>query len=126
MSVSCRRPLLLFLLALAAISPPVAAAKKKSLPAPAEGASQAAPAQAAELPPVPADLPPRFREFVDLAGPLLSAKERAAFLALKQDYQRDAFIRQFWLVRDPFPQTVRNEFQERWEMRARAAKEKFG
>lgn len=130
MSVPCRRPLLWFLLALAAISLPVHAAKptarKKALPAPAEGAPPAPPAQAADLPPVPADLAPRFREFVDLAGPLMSAKERAAFLALKQDYQRDAFIRQFWLVRDPFPQTARNEFQERWEARARAAKEKFG
>ena len=29
--------------------------------------------------------------------------------------QRDAFIRRFWGVRDPFPQTARNEFQERWE-----------
>jgi Ca-activated chloride channel family protein len=118
--------LLLFLLALAAIAPPAGAAKKKTLPVPAEGASQAAPAPAAELPPIPADLPPRFREFVDLAGPLMSVKERAAFLALKQDYQRDAFIRQFWQVRDPFPQTARNEFQERWEARAHAAKEKFG
>src|SRR5262249_51364363 len=35
-------------------------------------------------------------------------------------------IRKFWQVRDPFPQTAVNEFQERWEARARTAREKFG
>ncbi|HEV7517368.1 MAG TPA: GWxTD domain-containing protein, partial [Thermoanaerobaculia bacterium] len=124
MSVPSRRPLLFLLLAFAAISPsPAHAANPAAKSAPP--ASPAAPASI-DAQPLPADLPQRHKDFVDLAGPLMSPKERAAFLALKQDYQRDAFVRKFWQVRDPFPQTAVNEFQERWEGRARAAKDKFG
>jgi len=117
MSVPGRRPPLLFLLlAFAALVP------SASLPAAA-----AKPAAATKAPePIPEDLAPRHRDFLVLAGPLMSPKERAAFLALKQDYQRDAFVRKFWQVRDPFPQTAVNEFQERWEGRARLAREKYG
>jgi VWFA-related protein len=83
-------------------------------------------------PPTPAQveaiakLPPRQREFVEMVAVLISDKERAAFLGLPRDYQRDAFIRRFWEVRDPFPQTPRNEFREAWEERAKVAREKFG
>jgi Ca-activated chloride channel family protein len=76
--------------------------------------------------PPPADLGSRYTAWLDEVAPLMSPKERAAFLALGKDYQRDAFIRRFWQVRDPFPQTARNEFQERWEDRAKAARERFG
>jgi VWFA-related protein len=116
MSFSRRRPLLLLLLLLAsaALAPPPAGT----------AAPAAKPAAAPE--PLPADLASRHKDFLELAGPLLTPKERAAFLALKQDYQRDAFIRKFWQVRDPFPQTAVNEFQDRWEARARTAREKFG
>ncbi|MEA2692421.1 MAG: Ca-activated chloride channel [Acidobacteriota bacterium] len=125
MSVPSRRPLLFLLLALAAASPSFASPAHAAKPAPPAAAAPT-PADAQPLPPLPADLAQRHRDFVDLAGPLMSAKEQAAFLALKQDYQRDAFVRQFWKARDPFPQTAVNEFEERWEGRARAAKEKFG
>ncbi|HKV08878.1 MAG TPA: VWA domain-containing protein [Thermoanaerobaculia bacterium] len=84
----------------------------------------AAPPQ--DPPPVPDDLPARYRTWLEDVAPLLSAKEREAFLAVRQDYQRQAFIRRFWQVRDPFPQTARNELQERWEERVRVAREKFG
>lgn len=73
-----------------------------------------------------AKLPPRQREFMEVVAPLLSDKERAAFLGLPRDYQRDAFIRRFWEVRDPFPKTPRNEFREGWEERAKIARERFG
>jgi VWFA-related protein len=81
---------------------------------------------AAAAPPVPADLAPRYRDWLEEVAPLLSAREREAFLALGEDYRRDAFIRRFWEVRDPFPQTARNEFQERWEERVELARERFG
>ena len=74
----------------------------------------------------PADLAPRYASWLAEAELLLSPRERAAFLALEKDYQRDAFIRRFWEVRDPFPQTPHNEFKERWEQRAEAARAKFG
>ena len=76
-------------------------------------------------PPIPEDLPARYRTWLEDVAPLLSEKEREAFLAVRQDYQRQAFIRRFWQVRDPFPQTARNELQERWEERVRVAREKF-
>src|SRR5918992_3266654 len=86
----------------------------------------AAAAPPKEPPPVPADLAPRYTSWLEAAAPLMKPKEREVFLSLDKDYQRDAFIRRFWEVRDPFPQTARNEFQERWEERAKAARERFG
>jgi Ca-activated chloride channel family protein len=84
-------------------------------------------AWAQEPPPAaPADLAARYASWLDEVALLMSPKERAAFLALGKDYQRDAFMRRFWQVRDPFPQTPRNELQERWEARAQMAREKLG
>ncbi len=83
----------------------------------------AAPAKEAPLPP---DLPARFATWLEDVALLIGPKEREAFLALGKDYQRDAFIRRFWQVRDPFPQTPRNELQERWEKRVEVARERFG
>jgi Ca-activated chloride channel homolog len=84
-------------------------------------------AWAQEPPPAAsADLAARYASWLDEVALLMSPKERAAFLALGKDYQRDAFMRRFWQVRDPFPQTPRNEFQERWETRAQMAREKLG
>jgi Ca-activated chloride channel family protein len=84
-------------------------------------------ASAQEPPPAPpADLAARYASWLDEVALLMSPKERAAFLALGKDYQRDAFMRRFWQVRDPFPQTPRNELQERWEARAQMAREKLG
>jgi Ca-activated chloride channel family protein len=91
-----------------------------ALAAPAIAQKAAAPA------PVPEDFPARHREFLEEAAPLLSAKERDAFLGLRQEYQRDAFIRRFWEVRDPFPQTPGNELQQAWAERAKIARERFG
>lgn len=65
----------------------------------------------------------RWLESVDL---LVSEAERTVFKGLRQNYQRDHFIEQFWKVRDPFPRTPRNEFRERWEERVALAYEKFG
>src|SRR5262245_6405823 len=86
----------------------------------------AAASPAKEPPPIPADLAPRYASWLDEVAMLMNAKEREVFLGLAKDYQRDAFIRRFWEVRDPFPQTARNEFQERWEARAKTARERFG
>jgi VWFA-related protein len=73
-----------------------------------------------------ASLQPRHREFLEEVGPLLSDTERQAFLGLPRDYQRDAFIRRFWEIRDPFPKTARNELREQWLERLKMAKEQFG
>lgn len=58
--------------------------------------------------------------------PILFGFERVAFERLDRDYQRDAFIKEFWKVRDPYPRTARNELEERWPLRVAEAKNKWG
>lgn len=86
----------------------------------------ALPSVAQESPAIPADLDPRHKQFLEEVVPLMDEKERAAFLSLRQEYQRDAFVQRFWQQRDPFPKTAVNEFRVRWEDRVRLAKERFG
>ena len=43
---------------------------------------------------------------------IITDEERAAFLRLSKDEDRDRFIEAFWLRRDPTPGTVENEFKE--------------
>ncbi|HSS48867.1 MAG TPA: hypothetical protein VLX28_07970, partial [Thermoanaerobaculia bacterium] len=44
---------------------------------------------------VPDDLAPRYRTWLEDVALLISPKEKAVFLALKKDYQRDTFMRKF-------------------------------
>lgn len=88
--------------------------------------SHSAFAAAPPEPPVPADLAPRYQAWLEEVAPLISVKERTAFLGLQKDYQRDAFVRRFWDVRDPFPQTPVNELRARWEQNAEIARQRFG
>jgi len=73
-----------------------------------------------------AKLPEAYQAFLAEVEILLSDAERAAFLALAKDYQRDAFIKQFWEVRDTVQRTARNEFRESWESNFQQARELFG
>jgi Ca-activated chloride channel homolog len=73
-----------------------------------------------------AALEPRYQRWLEDVALLISPKEKAVFLALKKDYQRDTFMRRFWEVRDPFPQTPQNELKDRWEQRIAIARERFG
>lgn len=68
----------------------------------------------------------RHAEWLFEVAPLITAPERALFATLKKTYQRDAFIQQFWRVRDPFPKTSRNELKERWPVRVAEVKSRFG
>ena len=56
---------------------------------------------------------------------LLSDEERATFLALDKDYQRDAFIQRFWAARESRRRTARPTFRERWEANAEQARAMF-
>ncbi|HEX4498295.1 MAG TPA: VWA domain-containing protein [Thermoanaerobaculia bacterium] len=75
---------------------------------------------------MPEGLAPRYLSWLDEVALLINPQEKAAFAGLQKDYQRDAFIRRFWDVRDPFPQTPVNELRVRWEERAAIARERFG
>ena len=64
--------------------------------------------------------------FLDDVDLLIGDEERQAYLALLRPYQKQAFIRRFWEVRDPYPQTARNELEERWTERLALARERYG
>ena len=56
---------------------------------------------------------------------LISEEERRAFIRLQTDDERDAFITQFWLRRDPTPGTQENEMKEEHYRRIAWANDKF-
>jgi GWxTD domain-containing protein len=56
---------------------------------------------------------------------IISDEERTAFKQLSNDEERDQFIEQFWLRRDPTPDTVENEFKEEHYSRIAYANEHF-
>jgi GWxTD domain-containing protein len=56
---------------------------------------------------------------------IISGEEEAAFKLLATDEERDQFIEQFWLRRDPTPDTVENEFRDEHYRRIAYANEHF-
>lgn len=56
---------------------------------------------------------------------IITDEERAAFKKLQTDEEREQFIEQFWLRRDPTPDTVENEFKEEHYRRIAYANEHF-
>lgn len=68
-----------------------------------------------------AQLAPRYQEWIRSVAGLMTRQELDFFLALGEDYRRDAFIAEFWEPRDPDPTTSRNELRERWEQYRREA-----
>jgi GWxTD domain-containing protein len=56
---------------------------------------------------------------------IISDEERAAFKRLNTDEEREQFIEQFWLRRDPTPDTTENEFKEEHYRRIAYANERF-
>src|SRR5215470_5270588 len=56
---------------------------------------------------------------------IITDEEKAAFKALKTDEEREQFIEQFWLRRDPTPDSIENEFKEDHYERIAYANERF-
>src|SRR5882757_3529725 len=56
---------------------------------------------------------------------IISDEERAAFKRLQTDEEREQFIEQFWLRRDPTPDTIENEFKEEHYRRIAYTNEQF-
>jgi GWxTD domain-containing protein len=56
---------------------------------------------------------------------IITDEERAAFKQLSNDEERDSFIEQFWLRRDPTPDTEENEYKEEHYRRIAYANEHF-
>ena len=57
---------------------------------------------------------------------IITPEEVAAFKALSNDEERDQFIENFWLRRDPTPDTPENEYKEEHYRRIAYANEHFG
>ncbi len=67
-----------------------------------------------------------YKNWIDQDVPyIITDQERKAFKALKTDEERDQFIEQFWLRRDPDPDTPENEYREEYQRRIQYANEKF-
>ncbi|MBI3668774.1 MAG: GWxTD domain-containing protein [Acidobacteria bacterium] len=72
------------------------------------------------------ELQPQYKRLLDEdLTYIISPEERAAFLHLSTDEEREQFIEQFWLRRDPTPDTVENEFREEHYRRIAYANERF-
>ena len=56
---------------------------------------------------------------------IISEEERKAFHQLNTDEEREQFVEQFWLRRDPTPDTVENEFKEEHYRRIAYANEHY-
>ena len=56
---------------------------------------------------------------------IITGEEMEAFKRLSNDEERDNFIEQFWLRRDPTPDTVENEYKEEHYRRIAYANEHF-
>jgi GWxTD domain-containing protein len=57
---------------------------------------------------------------------IITAEERAAYLGLSTNADRERFIEQFWLRRDPTPGTTANEYRDEHYSRIAYANEHFG
>lgn len=71
-------------------------------------------------------LPEKYQQWLQDVDWLLSDAERDAFLQLAKDYLRDAFIEEFWKVRDPYPDTGKNEFRDDYQARLETVRQSFG
>src|SRR6266542_4688749 len=56
---------------------------------------------------------------------IITDEERTAFKRLQTDEEREQFIEQFWLRRDPTPDTIENEYKEEHYRRIAYANEHY-
>ncbi len=71
-------------------------------------------------------LPKKYRDWLDVVWWIITPEEKKVFLQLKNNRDRDLFIKAFWKMRDPTPGTPRNEFMEEHYRRFHYANKYFG
>jgi GWxTD domain-containing protein len=72
-------------------------------------------------------LPAKYAPWLNQEVPyIITNTEKTAFLALKTDPDRDAFIQKFWEVRNPDPNSPTNEFRDEYYRRLAYANDHFG
>ena len=67
-----------------------------------------------------------LQAWLEDVSPILTRTERAVFKKLQTNAEREKFVRFFWRMRDPLPDTTANEFQKEYEERVRFADQNFG
>jgi GWxTD domain-containing protein len=65
------------------------------------------------------------REFLSYARYIITGEERQTFINLASASEREKFIQEFWLKRDPTPNTPRNEFKEIYFQRIEIANKRL-
>jgi GWxTD domain-containing protein len=71
-------------------------------------------------------LSPDLQRWLEDVSPILTKTERSVFNGLQTNADRAKFVRFFWRMRDPYPDTTENEFQKEYEERVRFADDNFG
>ena len=74
----------------------------------------------------PEKLSPELQAWLEDVSPILTRTERAVFVKLQTNAEREKFVRFFWRMRDPLPDTTANEFQKEYEERVRFTDQNFG
>jgi len=73
------------------------------------------------------DLAPKYRKWLqEEVAYIITPKEKAVFLQLETDKERETFIGAFWKIRDPDPGTPENEFMKEHYRRINFANQYFG
>jgi Ca-activated chloride channel family protein len=72
-----------------------------------------------------AELPDRYRLFLEDVEPIITDVERDTLLKLGEDYQRERFVEEFWRRRSTTPDGMRTPFQDIYEMRLEEVKARF-
>ncbi len=72
------------------------------------------------------ELETHFKSWLEVdVGYIITGEEREAFKHLNTDEEREQFVEQFWLRRDPTPDTIENESKEEHYRRIAYANERF-
>jgi GWxTD domain-containing protein len=72
-------------------------------------------------------LPAKYAAWLNEEVPyIITNAEKSAFLALKTDADREAFIQQFWQIRNPDSNSPTNEFHDEYYRRLAYANDHFG
>jgi len=88
--------------------------------------AQASPAVPPQAPAQPAVQPSNEQQrWLDDVTVIITDEERSAFIRMRDDEQRQNFIMNFWLVRDPTPGTPANEFRDEYNRRVAYANQHF-
>ncbi len=83
--------------------------------------------QGATAAPQHPQLPPRYEHWLDNeVNYLITDREKRSFLRLSSDHDRDAFIDNFWAIRNPDPNSPTNAFREEHYRRLEFANSNFG